>query len=92
MLARNRQVRNQAAIDLYQVNRQRMKWFMEARPAPKLSRASAYFQISHGLENRQRALRILIDRSLGHFKAQLSWGDFPFCQQFAELAHQIEDP
>ena len=92
LLTRNRQVGDQAAVDLHQVNRQADEVVHGGQAGAEVIQGGADFQISHALKNRKRALRILIHRSLGHFEAQLSRGNLPFGQQLGEIVQQIEDP
>jgi hypothetical protein len=55
LLTRNRQVGDQAAVDLHQVNRQTDEVVHGGQAGAEVIQGGAYFQISHALKNRQGA-------------------------------------
>jgi len=69
LLARNRQVGNQATVYLDHVNGQADEVVHGGQAGAEVVQTDVYFQIGHTLEDRKRPLGVLIYRGLGHFKA-----------------------
>ena len=73
LLAWNRQVGNQTAVDLHQINGQTDEVVHRGQAGAEVVKSKTYMQIGHGRKHRQGALRILIDNRLGHLEAQPPW-------------------